>query len=62
VIEAVAADGLIEAFSVRDAREFAMAVQWHPEWHFSENPLSISLFASFGRACKRRRSLRGAIP
>jgi putative glutamine amidotransferase len=62
LIEAVAPDGLIEAFSVRDAREFAMAVQWHPEWHFSENPLSISLFASFGRACKRRRSLRGAIP
>jgi len=61
-IEAHAPDGLIEAFSVIEAREFALAVQWHPEWHYQENPLSVSLFAAFGRACQRRRSARGAIP
>jgi putative glutamine amidotransferase len=27
-----APDGLIEAFRVREARRFAVAVQWHPEW------------------------------
>ncbi len=61
-VEAVAPDGLIEAFSIVGAREFALAVQWHPEWHFKDNPLSVSLFAAFGRACKRRRSARGEIP
>ncbi|MGA2548501.1 MAG: gamma-glutamyl-gamma-aminobutyrate hydrolase family protein, partial [Burkholderiaceae bacterium] len=61
-VEATAPDGLIEAFSVIGASEFALAVQWHPEWHFQESPLSIALFGAFGRACKRRRSARGAIP
>ncbi|HSM29492.1 MAG TPA: gamma-glutamyl-gamma-aminobutyrate hydrolase family protein, partial [Woeseiaceae bacterium] len=36
-VEAVADDGLIEAFTVDDARAFALAVQWHPEWKASSN-------------------------
>ncbi len=45
--------GLIEAFRVADARSFAIGVQWHPEWRFSENPFSRALFAAFGDACRR---------
>jgi putative glutamine amidotransferase len=49
-VEAVAEDGTIEAVSVRDARGFALAVQWHPEWQVLENPVSRRLFAAFGAA------------
>ena len=31
-VEAVAEDGTVEAVSVRDARAFAVGVQWHPEY------------------------------
>ena len=31
-IEARAPDGVVEAFRVRNAPAFAVAVQWHPEW------------------------------
>ncbi|TBU99084.1 gamma-glutamyl-gamma-aminobutyrate hydrolase family protein [Phytopseudomonas dryadis] len=49
--EALAPDGLVEAVSVRDAQGFAVGVQWHPEWRFSENPVSLSLFQAFRDAC-----------
>lgn len=58
-IEAIADDGLIEAFSVRGARAFALGVQWHPEWKLRENPVSVKLFAAFGAACRERVRLRG---
>jgi putative glutamine amidotransferase len=50
--EARAADGLVEAYRVEDAKGFALAVQWHPEWRFSENPDSVKLFRAFGDACR----------
>lgn len=53
-IEARAPDGVVEAFRVRNAPSFALAVQWHPEWQFSENPVSLALFAAFGRAARER--------
>lgn len=53
VEEARAEDGLIEAFRVRDARAFALAVQWHPEWKARENPFSTALFAAFGAAASQ---------
>lgn len=53
-VEARAPDGVIEAFSVRNAGGFALAVQWHPEWQFSENPVSSALFAAFGQAARER--------
>jgi putative glutamine amidotransferase len=59
-VEATAPDGVVEAFSVRNAPAFAVAVQWHPEWQFSENPFSSALFAAFGRAA-RERALRHRI-
>lgn len=51
-VEAYAPDGLVEAFSVKSAAAFALAVQWHPEWKFQENPFSRALFAAFGQAAR----------
>lgn len=53
-IEAIADDGLVEAYSVDDAAAFALAVQWHPEWRVMENPFSKKLFEAFGDACRSR--------
>ena len=53
-IEARAPDGVIEAFSVRGAPSFAIAVQWHPEWKFEQNPFSRALFRAFGEAARSR--------
>jgi putative glutamine amidotransferase len=53
-VEARAPDGLIEAFRVRDARAFALAVQWHPEWRVLTNEFSTALFAAFGAAARQR--------
>lgn len=52
VVEAQAPDGLVEAFSVQDARGFALGVQWHPEWQVTSNPNSMKLFRAFGEACR----------
>jgi len=49
-VEATAPDGVVEAFSVRDAKSFAVGVQWHPEWKMVNNTFSRALFAAFGRA------------
>ena len=57
-IEAVADDGLIEAFRVDEAQAFALAVQWHPEWRVMENKLSTAIFKAFGDACRVRASQR----
>jgi putative glutamine amidotransferase len=53
-VEARAADGLIEAFRVKSAPSFALAVQWHPEWQVMSNPFSKALFAEFGKAARQR--------
>jgi putative glutamine amidotransferase len=50
-VEASADDGLVEAYSVADAIGFTLAVQWHPEWRFADNPDSMKLFTAFGEAC-----------
>jgi len=54
MVEARAPDGLVEAFRVKAARRFALAVQWHPEWKVMSNPFSRALFAAFGAACRDR--------
>ncbi len=53
-VEARAPDGVIEAFRVRNAPSFALAVQWHPEWKFQDNKISRALFAAFGQAASER--------
>ena len=50
--EAVAPDGQIEAVSLPLAKGFVLGVQWHPEWAWSENPVSREIFAAFGRALR----------
>ncbi len=55
-VEARSHDGVIEAFRVRNAPSFAVAVQWHPEWKFETNAFSRALFAAFGAAVHERAS------
>lgn len=50
-VEARAPDGVVEAFSVQGAKGFNLFLQWHPEWRAATNPVSMQLFAAFGRAC-----------
>ena len=50
--EAIADDGLIEAFRVDGAPGFTLAVQWHPEWKAMENEFSKVIFKAFGDACR----------
>jgi putative glutamine amidotransferase len=61
-VEAVAEDGLVEAFSVANAPAFAFAVQWHPEWHYADNPVSMAILQAFGDACRERRAARRPTP
>ena len=51
-IEAVSADGLVEAFVVEDTVGFNLSVQWHPEWQVRENDLYLAIFKAFGDACR----------
>jgi len=53
-VEAVADDGLIEAFTVDTSRAFNLSVQWHPEWRVTENEFSMAIFKAFGDACRER--------
>jgi len=57
-VEARAPDGLVEAFRVKSASRFAIAVQWHPEWQVMSNTFSRAIFAAFGAASLERAQLR----
>jgi len=57
-VEAVADDGLIEAFTVDGAKGFNLSVQWHPEWRVTENEFSMAIFQAFGDACRARAANR----
>ena len=50
IIEGRAPDDTPEAILVEGAQGFATAVQWHPEWNASNDPVSRPLFEAFGRA------------
>ena len=54
-VEAVADDGLVEAFVVDNTPGFTLGVQWHPEWQATANPVSMSIFRAFGDACRAYR-------
>lgn len=60
IVEARADDGLIEAYSGSDLPGFLLALQWHPEWRITDNPISMKIFSAFGRACNERQSQEGA--
>lgn len=51
-IEAHASDGTIEAVSLPAAKGFLLALQWHPEWLWRENPQSRVIFAALGEAVR----------
>jgi putative glutamine amidotransferase len=52
--DAVAPDGTIEAVSMPGAKGFLLGAQWHPEWRWSENPVSRAIFSAFGKALRAR--------
>ena len=60
VIEAVAPDGIIEAVSFKNNDQFALGVQWHPEWPRPIDSFNEKIFKYFGRVCqsyaKKKRS------
>jgi putative glutamine amidotransferase len=56
--EATALDGTIEAVSVKSAKDFALGVQWHPEYRVLDDAFSTKLFATFGAAARRRAEVR----
>ena len=58
VVEAVADDGLVEAFRVDETPAFNLAVQWHPEWRAGDNDFSRAMFGAFGDACRKRAAQR----
>ncbi len=62
VVEAVAPDGIVEAVSVKNATNFALGVQWHPEYRVLENPVSLRLFDAFGAAARARAQARAEAP
>jgi len=51
-VEAVADDGLVEAFTLKDTPGWNLSVQWHPEWEVTQHPVSLSVFRAFGDACR----------
>ena len=57
-VEARAPDGLVEAFSAREAPGFNLCVQWHPEWQAGTNPVSQRILQAFGDACRSYRQRR----
>lgn len=50
-IEAISHDGLVEAFTVKDADGFNLSVQWHPEWKPEKSLVSRKIFEAFGASC-----------
>ncbi|MDR0253936.1 MAG: gamma-glutamyl-gamma-aminobutyrate hydrolase family protein, partial [Brucellaceae bacterium] len=51
--QAVAEDGTIEAVTVKDAQDFALAVQWHPEYWVRSDAPSAKIFRAFGDAVRK---------
>ena len=61
-VEAQAPDGTIEAVRVMDAGNFALGVQWHPEYKVLENSFSVEIFKAFGAAARKRAEARVRVP
>lgn len=54
IVEATAPDGTPEAAVVRDAKGFAVGVQWHPEYGPIDRAGSTVIFEAFGDAVRER--------
>ena len=57
-VEARAPDGLIEAISVTGSKQFALAVQWHPEYRVLDHPFNTLIYQAFADACRLRQQYR----
>jgi putative glutamine amidotransferase len=51
--DAVAPDETVEAVSMPGANGFLLGLQWHPEWRWSENPVSREIFAAYAEAVQQ---------
>jgi len=58
VAEGLAPDGVVEAVSCPAHPGYLLGVQWHPEWRYAEDPVSVALFRAFGAAARARREAR----
>lgn len=60
-IEATADDGTIEAVSVKNAKGFAVGVQWHPEYWVQSDSPSRKIFEAFGDAVRAHNRSRNRL-
>ena len=58
-VEARAPDGTVEAVRVKDAANFALGVQWHPEFWATTDEPSRKIFHAFAAACRTFAASRG---
>ena len=58
LVEATAPDGTIEAIRISSSNNFAIGVQWHPEWRFADNPFSQALLGAFAESIATKRLRR----
>jgi len=54
-VEARALDGTIEALSVNDSKNFALGVQWHPEFNHDQDSISREIFSAFCEATRKKK-------
>jgi putative glutamine amidotransferase len=59
-VEATAPDGIIEAVRIEAAETFALAVQWHPEYKATQNPVSVKIYEAFNEAVVARMRRKAA--
>ena len=60
-VAAAAADGAVEALSMKEPKGFVLGVQWHAEWKFADDPVSTALFTGFGEAVRSYAQSRAKI-
>lgn len=60
-VEATAPDGTIEAVSVIGAKNFAIGLQWHPEYWADTDAPSSKIFKAFGDAARKHEADRNII-
>ncbi|MEM9144570.1 MAG: gamma-glutamyl-gamma-aminobutyrate hydrolase family protein [Pseudomonadota bacterium] len=57
-VEGRAEDNTIEAISIKEAKSFALGVQWHAEYKAGIDPISHVLFEAFGTAAEKAQRAR----
>ena len=57
ILDGHASDGTPEALFIKDSKGFSLAVQWHPEWNASLDPVSGPIFRAFGKALRGQKFL-----